>query len=146
MLYLMEGKVLGWTCECYINSDTSTMRRLSRKFWWGGGRWFANTSGGRPHGAPALPTLPAVLFAIQCVQPRGTRIIRAPDSQCFCYFTCYYDYTDPSASLLADPTYVYVSVMIVIPYPILTENHRQRPVKVFTFNLSGVLTCLQCQR
>jgi hypothetical protein len=97
-------------------------------------------------GALPSPTLPAVLFAIQCTQPRDTSVIRAPDSQCFCYFTCYCSYTDPSASLLVDPTYVYLPVMITIPYPILTENRRQRPVKIFTLKLSGVLTCFQCKR
>jgi len=56
-------------------------------------------------GAPAPPTLPAVLFAIRCeLQPKGMSVIRAPDSQCFFCFTCSYSCADHRASLLADPT------------------------------------------
>ena len=72
------------------------------------------------NGAPASPTLPAELFAIQCeLQPEGTSVIRAPDSQCFYFFASSYYCSDLRASLLVDPTYVYLPlVVIVIPYPI----------------------------
>ena len=87
----------------------------------------------------ALPHRPYPRCCLQYsvhFQPKGMSVIRAPDSHCLSCFSCSRSYADSRASRLVDPTYVYPLVMIVIPYPILTENRRQRPVNCFALKFT----------